>query len=241
MIDLHSHYLFDADDGPRRIEDSVEMLRAAAADGTELMVATPHQRHPAGYDVDPELGRNRFEAVRAAVEAAGIGIKLRLAAEIHFSEAIPEGMAAGSLLPLSDNGRYFLFELPVTTIPGNIFEVVFEFQTRGYFPVLAHPERNFEVMQRPEIARKLHDQGVLLQVTAQSITGAFGKRSERAAKKLLRWGAVDVVASDAHNPDRRPPGLSAAYRLVAKWAGAGAAEAMVWENPRRILLGEGVL
>lgn len=241
MIDLHSHYLFDADDGPRRIEDSVAMLRAAAADGTEVMVATPHQRHPAGYDVTPDLGRERFEAVRAAAAAAGVAIDLRLAAEIHFSEEIPEGMKDGSLLPLSENGRYFLFELPVTTIPGNIFEVVFEFQTRGWFPVLAHPERNFEVMQRPEVARKLHDQGVLLQVTAQSITGAFGRKSEKAAKKLLKWGAVDVIASDAHNPDRRPPGLSAAYRLVARWAGAATAEALVWENPRRILRGEGVL
>ena len=240
MIDLHSHFLFDADDGPRTIAESLEMLRLAERDGTTVMVATPHQRHPAGYDVTPDLARSRFEAVRVAAEEAGIRVELRLAAEIHFSEAIPEGIRDGKLFPLSENGLYFLFELPVTTIPGNVFEMVFEFQTRGFFPVLAHPERNFEVMGNPEVARKLHRQGVLIQVTAQSITGGFGRKSEKAAKKLLKWGAVDVIASDTHNATRRPPGLSDAVRLVTKWVGAAEAERLVTEVPGRILRGEGV-
>ncbi|MEN8152043.1 MAG: CpsB/CapC family capsule biosynthesis tyrosine phosphatase [Planctomycetota bacterium] len=240
MIDLHSHYLPDVDDGAPTMEASLDMLRTAAADGITHMVATPHQRHPAGYDVSAELARERLAAVKAAAAEAGVPVELSLSAEIHYSEGIPEGLADGTLLPLGEGSRYFLFELPVTTVPGNLREMIFAFQTAGCYPVLAHPERNFEVMEKPKKAALLREQGVLLQITAQSITGEFGRKSRAAAKKLLKWGVADVIASDAHNPDRRPPGLSEAVRRAAKWVGAERAEAMVTEIPRRILAGKEV-
>lgn len=238
MIDLHTHFLFDIDDGARNLDASLEMLRAAELDGTEMLVATPHQLHPAGYHATREVAEERLAAVKAAAAEAGIRMDFRLAAEIHFSESMIEGLKEGSLLPLAGCGKYFLLELPVTTIPWNIRDVVFECQMAGYFPVLAHPERNFEVMESPKVARELRDRGVLLQVTAQSVTGAFGKKSERAARRLLKWGVVDVIASDAHNPKRRPPGLSAAVERASKIVGPGRAEWMVTEAPRRILAGE---
>jgi protein-tyrosine phosphatase len=242
VIDLHSHYLYDVDDGARTLSDSVEMLRIAAADGVEHMVATPHQFHPAGYHVEVPLARERLRQVREAADAEGIGIELSLGAEIHFSERIPEGLAEGSLLPMAEGSRYFLFELPTTSVPAEEFlaEIVFMFQTRGFYPVLAHPERNFEIMANPTIARRLRERGVLMQITAQSVLGAFGRKSLKAAKKLVKWGAADVIASDAHNPDRRPPGLSEAVRTVARWIGTDRAEAMVTETPQRILEGREV-
>jgi len=242
VIDLHSHYLYDVDDGARTLDDSLEMLRIAAADGVTHIVATPHQFHPAGYHVEAPLARERFEAVGRAAREAGIDLSLSLGAEIHFSENIPEGLADGSLLPLAEGSRYFLFELPTTSIPAEkfLFDIVFTFQTRGFYPVLAHPERNFDVMADPRIAARLRERGVLLQITAQSITGEFGRKSRRAAKKLIRWGAADVIASDAHNPDRRPPGLSAAVRTAAKWVGVDAAEEMVTDTPQKILDGKEV-
>jgi protein-tyrosine phosphatase len=240
LIDLHSHYLFDVDDGARTIEDSIEMLRMAAGDGVTKMVATPHQRHPAGYHVEPALARERLAEVQAAVGREGIAIELALAAEIHFSERIPEGIEDGSLLSYSADGRYFLFELPVTTIPGTINDVIFSIQMAGHFPVLAHPERNFEVVGNPGIVRDLRDRGVLMQLTAQSILGSFGRKSEKVSRQLLKWGVVDVIASDAHNPDRRPPGLSQAVKAAAKIVGSERALAMVTDTPERILLGRAV-
>ena len=237
MIDLHSHILFDVDDGARTLEASLEMLKTAAADGTRRIVATPHQRHPAGYDVAPDLARERLAEVRDAVASEGIEIDVELAAEVHFTESIAEGLADGGLLPYGGGGRHFLLELPVTSIPGNIHEVVFSLQTAGWFPILAHPERNFEVMDRPEIARDLRERGVMLQITAMSITGEFGRKSEKASRKLLKWGAVDLIASDAHHPKRRPPGLARAVKAAAKIVGSDRAERMVTETPDRILGG----
>jgi protein-tyrosine phosphatase len=239
MIDLHTHYLPGVDDGAPTMEACLEMLRIAESDGIEVLVATPHQLHPAGYHAAPGEARASLEEVRSAASAAGIRVELRLSAEIHFSEVISEGLSQGRLLPMGS--RHFLLELPVTTVPHNIKEAVFEFQTRGRFPILAHPERNFEIMDRPEIARDLRNRGVPLQLTAMSITGAFGRKSEKAARKLLKWGVVDVIASDAHNPKRRPPLLSAAVQRAAKIVGRGRAEAMVGEIPERILEGDGLV
>jgi protein-tyrosine phosphatase len=239
LIDLHSHYLFDVDDGARTLEDSLSMLRTAAEDGTEVMVATPHQ-HQGNYHVPPDRARRRLEEVKAAVEREGIPIDLRLAAEIHFTPGIKEGLADGSLLPLSEDGRFFLLEMPVTNLPSNLDEILFALRIDGRFAVLAHPERNFEIMRNPKIARTLREQGVLLQLTAMSITGAFGGESEKASRKLLKWGCVDVIASDAHNPARRPPGLSEGVAAAARVVGRKEAERMVTENPERILDGRGV-
>lgn len=235
MIDLHCHVLPAADDGAPSMDVALAMLRLAERDGTKRLVATPHQRHPAGYHVTPALAERKLAELAEAARREGIGIELSLGAEVHLSEDMPEGLAAGSLSPLAPGCRHFLLELPVTFIPGNLLDLIFAAQTGGWFPVLAHPERNFEVMDRPEKARDLRDRGVLLQVTAQSVTGAFGRASRKASLKLLKWGAVDVIASDAHNADRRPPGLSAAVKEAAKVVGASRAEEMVTVNPARIL------
>jgi protein-tyrosine phosphatase len=235
VIDLHCHLLPGVDDGAPTLAAALAMLRIAAADGASTMVTTPHQRHPAGYDVTPERAAAVLEELRAAAREAGLDIEIRLGAEIHFAEDLLVGLESGRLLPLSPGGRHVLLELPVTFLPPHLPEAIFELQTAGYRPVLAHPERNFELIARPAAARALREKGVLMQITAQSLTGAFGRASRKAARKLLTLGVVDVIASDAHNPDRRPPGLRAAVKAAAKIVGPARAEEMVTEGPALIL------
>jgi protein-tyrosine phosphatase len=239
VIDLHCHLLPGVDDGAPSMEVALRMLRIAAADGAETVVTTPHQRHPAGYDVAPEVAAAKLGELRAAAREAGIEVEIILGAEIHFSADLLAGLAGGRLMPLCPGGRHILLELPVTILPPHLPEAIFELQTAGYRPVLAHPERNFEIMRQPAVARALRERGVLLQITAQSVTGAFGRASRKAARKLLSWGVVDVIASDAHNADRRPPGLRAAVSAAAKIVGPTRAEELVLEGPARILTVEG--
>ena len=86
MIDLHSHILPGVDDGVQTLEDALEMLRIAAAGGVTIQVLTPHI-HPGRFDNSKAALEPRFEALRTATEEAGIGIELRLAAELH---AVPD-------------------------------------------------------------------------------------------------------------------------------------------------------
>jgi len=56
---------------------------------------------------------------------------------------------------------------------------------------------------------------------------------------ILKQRQAHVIATDSHNAERRPPILSSAVEVAAHILGdAGAAEAMVTENPYQILNGK---
>ena len=92
----------------------------------------------------------------------------------------------------------------------------------GIVPVLGHPERNAEVQAGPERLEPSIASGALLQVTAASVDGRIGPRSERCALDLIERGWAQMIASDAHEPSIRAIGMSsAAARLgddrLAHW------------------------
>ncbi len=219
MIDLHAHVLPGVDDGARDLAESVEMLRLAAADGTRVLCATPHAHGPS-HDVAREAAVAAWEALRGAARLAGIPIDLRLASEVWYREDLADLARAGRLVTLSGAGRrYVLVEFPPAFVPPGAEEGLFRLRLAGVTPVIAHPERNPSFWERPEDAVRLRDQGALLQVTAGSFTGLFRKESVRAARALLERGAIDLVASDCHRRDRRPPGLAEAAREIARLCG----------------------
>lgn len=237
MIDLHHHCLPGVDDGPESLEAAVAQCRAAYEDGIRTIVATPHRRHPQ-YDVPPDAAREAHGTLARAIREAGIGIDLLLGHEVHWSEGLAEGLKSGDLLRLGGNRRWFLFELPASHVPLNLERLVFDLHLAGQFPVLAHPERNHELANDDARLAKIRSQGVPVQVTAMSVTGAFGKEPRKAAERWLKAGLVDVLATDAHDTKRRPPALREAVAAAAKWAGREGAERLVAANPARILRGE---
>ncbi|MHC4923551.1 MAG: tyrosine-protein phosphatase [Planctomycetota bacterium] len=237
MIDLHHHCLPGVDDGPGALEDAVEQIAAAERDGITTIVATPHRRHPQ-YDVPPETAREAHDALRSACRDKGIATEILLGSEIHYSDGIASGLADGTNLDLGGNGRWFLFELPASHVPAHMDRMVFEMQLAGWFPLLAHPERNVELVEDTGKLEALRNQGVRTQITAMSITGEFGRRAKKASERWLKKGLVDVLATDAHDVRRRPPLLRAAVERAASLIGQEAARALVDERPQRILRGE---
>ena len=240
MIDLHCHILPGVDDGARTLDESVAMARMAAAAGTRTIVATPHMLHPQ-FHVPGELARRKLDDVRRAVSEAEIDIEIVLGGEIHYNAEVEERLATGELLPLCTTRRYILFELPSTHVPSAFRDLVWRLQMNGIFPVLAHPERNMDFERNPDSIHEVRAAGVPIQVTAMSITGAFGRRAKKVAKRWIKQGVVDLVASDGHGPGRRPPVLDEAARTIRKWGDSTMEQWVTAEVPRRILAGEPVL
>lgn len=240
MIDLHTHILPGVDDGAKTIDDTVAMCRMAAAAGTKTIVATPHMLHPQ-YHVPGPVAQRKVEEVRAALAAAGVPIEVVLAGEIHWSVNVPKLLDSGELLPLCAKRRYILFELPSSHVPAAFRDVCWQFHLAGIYPVLAHPERNVEFCEHPERLEPYHDAGVLMQVTAMSLVGDFGRRARKVSERWLEQGIVDLVASDGHSCRSRPPVMDGAAKVVRKLAGATAEDWLTREVPRRILAGEPVL
>ena len=242
MIDVHCHLLPAFDDGARSLETADAMVRLAVEDGITHIVCTPHLR-------DDFPGRMPFAAapVRGALQGrirrAGLPLELVEGAEVGIS-SVPlldhaELRAAAIGGPGEDGAtRYVLVETPYYGWPPNMEQVLFDMRVRGLWTVLAHPERNEEVQDRPERVGALVEAGALVQITAASITGRFGPEARRCALRLWRQGWAHVIATDAHSARGRPPLLRPAVEeLKRRFPGGVDPDWAVTDGPAAILTG----
>lgn len=233
MIDLHCHILPGIDDGAASLEASLEMLRMAAESGTSDIAATPHANL-----------RHRFEplAVEAAVAelqlAAGKLPRIHYGCEMHLT---PENIDRAIREPWHytlAHRDYLLVEFCNQFVPKNTGKILRRLMDAGARPIIAHPERNPILRDRVKDVATWVEDGCLLQVTAQSLLGKFGRSAETAAMSLVADGLAHCVASDAHDPTYRPPVLREAIRLVEGAFGEEIAETLFEKNPRAVLFGE---
>lgn len=238
MIDLHTHVLPAIDDGAGDWNEAVEMCRMAAADGCEALVATPHQRK-IWVNEDP----SRILALTAELQQR-VGPRPRIypGAEIHVDSEMLEDLAApdrGGLVPLA-GGPYLLVEFGSEPPRIPAVDLIHELVVAGWRPLLAHPEFIPFLAQDLGLLATLIEVGATAQVTAMSLTGEFGPRAQRLVGEMIDRQLVHVLASDAHSPSWRPPGLSAARQLVTRVWGDGVARRLTEENPRAVLEAEAI-
>lgn len=239
MIDLHSHLLPGIDDGPPDLPAALELARAAEAQGTRVLAATPHLRGDFP-DVRPEELHGRCEEVRVAIAAAGIELEVAQGGEAGLMWAVhadDDDLRAGSY---GARGSDLLVESPYGALTDTFEELLFALTVRGYRVLLAHPENNPTFQAAPERLHALVDRGVLLQVTARSLVRSQRKKGPRPlAEALVRSGRAHVLASDAHSGgDFRPPALAAGVAAAAELVGEARAAWMAQDAPAAILAGE---
>jgi len=236
MIDLHSHLLPGIDDGAKSIEMSLQMARLAVDDGISVMACTPHMM-PGVYDnssgdVLALVGRMKRE-----LEQAGIGLQIVPGADVHVVPDLVSRLDSGQVLPIG-RSRYFLLEPPHHVVPPGLLKLVRDLLAAGWTPVLTHPERLTWIENGYDLICQIDEAGAAMQITAGSLTGRFGDRPQYWAKLMLEEGRVDILASDAHDPRRRPPKMSEARAVVAEMLGPEAARTMTLDNPMAILKGQ---
>ena len=216
MIDLHSHVLPGIDDGAVDLEEALSICRAAAADGIEAIAGTPHVRHDHGTTAEG------MEAALAELQAAaGDLIRILPGGELDLAE-LDRPREELARFGLGGNPDYLLVETPYVGWPLDLGERLFRLRAAGITPVLAHPERNAEVQARPELLESLVSSGALTQLTAAALDGREGRRAKHCALTLLERGLAHLIASDAHAPQIREVGMSAAARelgdgALARW------------------------
>lgn len=258
MIDLHSHILPNLDDGPRTMEDSIQMCRISYHDGIRAIVATPHIL-PGIYKNDRSTILTKLHELNNAlmkfgVQSSGFRVKnldpmtqlpndsiteleILPGADVHFSSDILQRLEKKEIVTVNDRGRYLMVEFAFQGIPYQAEEVLFQLLTKGIIPIISHPERNMEIGQRPQRYYEMIRMGCLGQVTAMSLTGEFGPGVRRIAQKLLTNRLIHIIASDAHSPDGRPPVLSAAMKAAEKIVGKEEARKMVTDYPQAVIDG----
>ncbi len=233
MIDLHCHLLPGVDDGAQDLSVSLKMARAAVAQGVTVVACTPHILPGVYQNSGPGI-REATRRLQETLDQEGIPLQLATGADVHMAPNFVAGLRSGQLLSIEDS-RYVLVEPPHNIAPPQLEDFFFNLVTAGYVPVLTHPERLAWVRSRYETIKKLVRAGVWLQITAGSFTGAFGRRALYWAERFLDEGCVHLIASDAHDAERRPPDLARGRESVAKRVGAEEAQHLVLTRPMGIL------
>jgi protein-tyrosine phosphatase len=236
MIDLHCHILPGLDDGAADLSVSLEMARASVADGVTVLACTPHILPGLYHNSGPQIRQATLE-LQEALDNEGIPLRLVTGADVHIVPDFAAGLRSGRLLSLADT-RYALVEPPHHVAPPRLEEFFFSLLAAGYVPILTHPERLSWIEAHYGAIQRLGRSGVLMQVTAGSLTGAFGRTAQYWANKMLDEGCVHLLATDAHDARRRPPNLSKGRDLAAQRVGAEAAEHLVLTRPLAILQDE---
>jgi protein-tyrosine phosphatase len=235
MIDLHCHILPGIDDGPESLDEAIDMCRAAVADGVKCIVATPHFK-PGTYEFTGSRVAEVVNALMAAVQNSRLDIRILPGAEVTVSPEMSANLKVGGYLTLN-HGMYFLAEFSPIAVPAGWDTFLLSFLNAGLTPIIAHPERNAWFIHHPEALAAAVQSGVKIQITAMSLTGAFGIEARDFSVDLLWQNLVHVIASDGHSVDFRPPKLFEAVRLAADVVGRLRAEALVTANPLAIIEG----
>ena len=209
---------------------AVAMCRAAAADGITHMVATPHANDRYHYD------REYLQSLVARLqESIGNAPKLSLGCDFHLSYENIQDAVAHPTRYVIEGTRYLLVEFSNYSIPQQTADSFLMLGNVGLTPIITHPERNPILRESLPRVAEWAEQGCVIQITGSALTGFWGDRARRAAQWLLEHQAAHVLATDAHDTEKRVPILSTARDAAAEIVGEEIAEALAETNPRAII------
>lgn len=212
MIDIHSHILPGIDDGAQTEEDSIAMAKAAIQNGIDTIVATPHHKNRTYDNVKADIIQH-VTILNQLFEANGLDLQVLAGQEVRIYGEIVEDIEKGEILPIN-NSKYILVEFPTDSVPHYTEQLFYDIQVAGYVPVIAHPERNRELLNNHTKMFELVRNGALTQVTAGSLLGAFGKQMQQFSHQLIASNLTHIIASDAHNTTSRTFNLHEAYEVI---------------------------
>ena len=233
MIDIHTHVVYGVDDGSRSPEMSREMLRTAAESGVTHICCTVHVR-PGHREFSENEYAGNLADLREFVWRENLGIELYAGCEIMYTSRAAETARKG-LLPTLAETDYVLLEFMPDTPWGMIQHGVREMGNAGFQILLAHAERYACLREEFSWLEELKQMGCLIQMNAETVLRSHGMLGDKWAKRALKTGLIDVVASDMHNISSRKPNMAEARQSLKRDFGEKVAKRLTEEVPRRIL------
>ncbi|MGB6065119.1 MAG: CpsB/CapC family capsule biosynthesis tyrosine phosphatase [Desulfomonilaceae bacterium] len=239
MIDTHNHLLPGIDDGARDMEETLSMCRVALDDGIGVIAATPHS-FDGKFRNDVDSIKSLVLKLNARLSSADLDLRIVPGMEVRIVADLVELVADGKILPLNE-GKYILLEFHPSQLPAGFENLARHLASSGFGLILGHPEKNSVIQGAPEylfhLLNKFKPWDILIQVSADALTGEHGFRAARTAKTLFRHNLVHIIATDAHSSDKRAPRLSEAVEVASSLIGRESALKMVHEIPKAVLEG----
>src|ERR1039458_3452623 len=233
MCEIHYHLLYDLDDGPRTIEESIALAEASIAEGVTHIVCTPHANNT--WSFNSQLFRSEIQLLN---EHVGDRLTLGLGCDFHLTHHNIEDLHRNRSKYTINGKQYLLVELPDYGIAPDMSDVFQRMVASGIIPIITHPERNQTLVIDSSRLDDWMSLGCLVQITAASLLGRFGQKAETMAFRLLAQNCAHVIASDAHSIARRPPSMSLAHAAVKDRFEQEVADRLCIHNPRAVFYGE---
>ncbi len=206
--DMHNHLLPGIDDGSPDVETSLYLMDHLMQLGYSKIYCTPHvlgEVHPN----TPQTIEAAYQQLQTAATEKGWNTLKGFSAEYMIDYDFESILEKENFVPLP--GKRVLIEMSFAVESPNIREMIFQLQTKGYEPILAHPERYPFYFDRFDKYESFLDAGADLQINILSLAGYYGKPSQKIAEKLLDEQFVTWVGTDLHH-DRH---LAALIKLAA--------------------------
>lgn len=198
MIDIHSHIIFGLDDGAQTLEDTLFLAKQAVKEGISVIIGTPHHRHPY-YNNPKNIVEKNIEIVQEMLKKEQVPLTILPGQEIRIFGELKHFLNLDDELLTLNKSKMILIEFPSLFIPLYTEKLFYDLQVNGYNPVIAHPERNAEIIKNPDKLFHLIKNGAFSQITTASIAGYYGKKTQRLSFQMIEYQLTHFIASDVHN------------------------------------------
>lgn len=225
MIDCHSHFLPQTDDGATDEYTSECMLGAALSQGVTDIISTSHCYAHSENDIEQFLKKREQALAKVSCFRSP---EIHLGCEVHLTCDLSEFSNIKKLC--IGNTDYMLLEMPYGRWHEKSLDWVYSLIALGIRPVMAHIERFFE---NKDMFDELFSLGVFCQVNADS----FLEKNKKDIKYLIKNNALHIIGSDCHSMGRRKSRMRRAYDAIEKNYGNALCDFLT-ENGRRLLSGE---
>lgn len=236
FVDVHCHLLPGIDDGSQNMEQTMEMLRIAEAEGITDAIVTPHYKQGRVGTPRKVIGE-MIQEVESLARQSGLSIRLWPGTEVYYNSSLEEKLESGWLASMNDT-TFVLVEFNPLETYAYVRNAVDDLFGMGYHPIVAHVERYQCMLGNVENVRTLHDFGCRIQVNAGSVAGNYGFKIKHFIKKLLKEELIDYVGTDAHDVRNRSPEMKKCAEVIRKYCDPEYADDVLFRNAVSDLLTE---
>lgn len=236
MVDIHSHILYGVDDGASSERETKKMLDIAVKEGIDCIIATPHYI-VGNNEYNKQQLISRYKDVLNIIKENNIPIKLELGNELLADSELISQIEEQACFSLAGS-NYLLIEFSPRTSEYIIRNLIYNVKLKGYTPIIAHPERTFNLEQDLEKLLELIEQDCLLQSNTGSLTGVYGSKVQKMVYELLDRRMISFISTDAHSTRRRSPKMKEAYELTKERCGEKYAQDLFMKNGIKVLKNE---
>lgn len=236
MIDIHTHIIPNIDDGSKSVEETFDLLKEAAKKGFTDIILTPHYIKEY-YETNTNIRKYWVDSINGALKKLEIPINVYIGNEIYVCEDMDELIYYKKVSTLN-NSKYVLFELPMNNSIKYLDEIIFKIFNLDMIPILAHPERYSYLQNNIDLAKKIHEKGVLFQCNYGSILSFYGEDAKKMITKLLKEDLVDFIASDVHMKNSIYSSVGESLKKIEKIVGKEKLKKITTTNPQKVILNE---